>query len=178
MKKERLEQYLNLLGIPALAAVCGLIVFFSPEAAAVLVAKIVGWLLVLGGAVKAISMAGKPSRPTSWIAPAIGIILGVVLLRMPMVLATTLGRFLGILLVARGADDLRKSNYSAAKVLGIITVAVGALLILNPLTLTRTVLRLCGAVVAIIGIVNILEKLREMKLLESGGKPNIIDADE
>lgn len=178
MKKERLGQLLNLIGIPALATVLGLILLFNPDSATALAAKIVGWLLVIGGAGKAISMAGKPVRTTSWIAPAICVILGVVILRYPMLLAEGIGRFLGVLLVGKGASDLRHSNFQKAKVLAIITIVVGAVLILTPLSLTRTLLRLCGVVVAVIGAVNIVEKLQELKLLEQGGDPNIIDADE
>lgn len=178
MKKERIWELLNLVGIPALATVLGLILMFNPDSAAALVAKIVGWLLVIGGAGKAISMAGKPSRPLGWIGAAVCVILGVVLLRYPMLLAEGIGRFLGLLLVIRGASDLRHSNLQKAKILAIVTIVVGAVLLLMPLTLTRTVLRLCGVVVAVIGVINIVEKLQEMKLLESGSEQKIIDADE
>lgn len=178
MKKERIGQLLDLVGIPVLVTVLGLILLFNPDSAAALVAKIIGWILVIGGAGKAISMAGKSSGARGWAGAAICIILGVVLLKRPLWMAESCGRILGILLVARGFHDLRKSNFQKAKVLAVVTMVAGAVLILTPLSLTRTLMRLAGMVVAVIGAINIVEKLQEMKLLEAGGDPNIIDADE
>lgn len=178
MKKERIGQLLDLIGIPVLIAVLGLILLFNPDSATALFAKVLGWILVIGGAGKAISMAGKPSGTKGLIGAAICIILGVVLLTRPLLIAEGGGRIVGILLVARGSNDLRKSSFQQAKVLAIVTMVVGAVLILTPLSLTRTLMRLAGVVVAVIGIVNIVEKLQEMKLLEAGSDSNIIDADE
>lgn len=180
MKKERIWKLVNVLGIPALATALGLILLFNPDSAAVLVCTILGWLLVLGGAVKAISMAHKhASTPTGWIVSAIGVVLGVLVLKNPLLPVESIGRFLGVLLAIRGINDLRSAgNRKPAFILAIATIAVGAVLLLVPLTLTRAILRLCGVAVAVIGAVNILEKLQEIKLLEAGSDPNIIDADE
>lgn len=180
MKKEQVKKYINLFGIPLLTTVLGLILLFNPDSATALIAKIVGWLLVVTGAVKAISMADKRtmSNPAGWLLAAVGIILGIVLLRNPLLLAKSIGRFLGILLVIRGGADLRNSVHQKARILAVVTLVVGAVLILMPLTLTHTLLRLCGVVVAAIGIINIVEKLTELKLLENGSDRTIIDADD
>ena len=179
MKKETVMKYASLFGIPVLTTVIGLILLANPDSATALVTKMIGWLLVIGGAVKAISAANRGSgTPGKWIWAAVGIILGVVVLKNPLWLAQVIGRFIGIILVIEGGSDLKKSVHRKAKILAIITLAAGAVLILTPMSLIRTILRLCGAVVTVIGIVNILEKFQEMKLLEAGSDPNIIDADE
>ena len=179
MKKDRIMKLLNLVGIPVLATVLGLLLLINPDSATVMVAKALGWLLVIFGAGKAISMANKHTGTTGgWIVAAANVIIGVLVLKNPLLLAESLGKFLGILLVIRGVGDLRRSNYQKAKILAIVTLIVGAVLILMPMILTRTILRLCGLVVAVIGIVNIVEKLQEVKRLEDGRRPDIIDAEE
>lgn len=180
MKQERIMELFKQIAIPGLVTILGLILSVNPDSAAVLVAKLIGWVLIIIGAVKAISMAtsGNTGKIVSWIWAAAAVILGVLILHDPLLLAESIGRFLGVLLVIRGVDDLRRSNHQKAKILAIVTLAVGGVLILMPMALTRAILRLCGLVVAVIGIVNIVEKLQEMKLLESGEKPDIIDADE
>lgn len=179
MKKDKLMNIVNLFGIPALTAVLGLILLLSPDTATALVTKVIGWILVVCGAGKAISMAtGHTGSVSGWVWAAVGVILGVGILSRPLILAESLGRLIGILLVIRALSDRRSSVTRGGKTIAMITLIVGAVLFLMPMTLTRTILRLCGLVVVIIGIVNIVEKLWEVKLLDSGEKPKIIDADE
>ena len=179
MKKDKLMDILNLLGVPVLTAVLGLILLLSPDTATVLVTKIIGWILVVCGAGKAISMATRHTGTVGgWIWAAIGVVLGVGILSNPLILAESLGRLIGILLVIRALSDRRNSVTQSSKTISMVTLIVGAVLFLMPMTLTRTILRLCGLVIVIIGIVNILEALRTTKRLESGEKKRIIDADE
>lgn len=169
----------NLYGIPVLTVVLGLVLLLSPDAATALVTKVIGWLLVLFGAGKAISMATRHTGTAGgWIWAAVGVVLGVGILSNPLILAESLGRLIGIILVIRALSDGRNSATKGGRTVAIITLVVGAVLFLMPMTLTRTLLRLCGLVVVIVGIVNIVEKFRETKMLESGEKPKIIDADE
>ena len=179
MKKDKLMDILNLLGIPVLTAVLGLILLLSPDTATVLVTKIIGWILVVCGAGKAISMATRHAGTVGgWIWAAAGVVLGVGILSNPLILAESLGRLIGILLVIRALSDRRNSVTKGGKTISMVTLIVGAILFLMPMTLTRTILRLCGLVIAIIGIANAAQVLRGTKKLESGEKPKIIDADE
>lgn len=179
MKKENVMKYVKLFGIPVLTAVLGLILLANPDSATALVSKIIGWILVIIGAVMTISIANeRPAPAGKWIGAAVCIIAGIVLLKNPLWLAKWIGRLIGLILVIEGGNDLKHSIHRTARVLGIVTLAAGVLLILTPMSLVRTVLRLCGMVVAVLGIVSIAEKLREIKLLEAGSDPNIIDADE
>lgn len=187
MKKETVMKYVHLFGIPVLTAVLGLILLVNPDSATALVSKIIGWVLVVIGAGKAISMANRRgSAVGGWIFAAACVILGVFLLNNPLILAEALGRFLGTMLAIRGGLDLARAlklknaggSYMIPLALAVLTFAAGAVLALLPLTLTRTIMRLCGLVAAIVGAINIAEKFREVKYLEEGSDPNIIDADE
>ena len=179
MKKDKLMNLINLYGIPVLTVVLGLILLLNPDSATVLVTKVMGWILVVCGAGKAISMAtGHTGTVGGWIWAAVGVILGVGILSNPLVLAESLGRLIGIILVIRALGERRNSATRGGKTIALVTLIVGAVLFLTPMTLTRTILRLCGLVIAGIGIAGIVEKLRESRMLESGEKPRIIDADE
>ena len=179
MKKEKLMNLLNLLGIPVLTAVLGLVLLLTPDAATVLVTKIIGWVLVVFGAGKAISMATRHTGTVGgWIWAAVAVVLGVGILSNPLILAESLGRLIGIILVIRALSDRRNSVTTGGKTIAMVTLIVGAVLFLMPMTLTRTILRICGLVIAVIGIANIVEVLRGSRRLESGEKPKIIDAEE
>ena len=180
MKKEKFLKTCSLLGIPALVAVLGLLLVLSPDSATALAARLIGWVLVAGGAAKAISMAVKFTAPSlsGWIFSLAGIALGTLVLSNPLILAESIGRFAGILLAIRAISDLRHSNYNQGKALALVTLIIGIVLFVMPMTLTRTLLRLAGIVVVIISAFNIIEKLRELKQLDSGEKPRIVDADE
>ena len=52
----------------------------------------------------------------------------------------------------------------------------GVVLILLPMTTSRLMFSLCGLVVLIIGIVMLLDRLRDRKRLNEPEDPNIIDA--
>lgn len=179
MKKEKIVKLLKPAAVPLLATLIGLILLVYPDAATIIVSQLCGWILVIYSAAKAISMATKrTSSSGGWIWAALGIVLGVVILSKPLLPVATISRFLGILLVVRSVGELQKATYRRAKILAIVTFAVGAVLVLVPMALTRTLLRLCGLVVSVVGIVNVLEKLQETKRLKSGDRPDIIDADE
>lgn len=180
MKKENIVKYVSLLGIPVLTAVMGLIVLLNPDSAAVLITKLLGWVLIIGGAVKAISDAeqNRHAGLTHWLPLAASILIGILLLKKPLLLAQGIGRFLGILLMIRGGSELKKSRLQGGRILSVATLVIGIVLLVMPMAFTRTIFRLCGMVVLALGLISIAEKLREIKLLEAGSDPNIIDADE
>lgn len=187
MNQERLKMLVKQFALPVLMTLLGLILLVNPDSAAALAAKIIGWVLVIIGAIKAISMADRNHYHTAggWIYAACCVVLGVFILKNPLILAEAIGRMLGMLLAIRGVQDIadalkqKKAGYPyrGELVLAVITLAAGVVLAVLPLTLTRTILSLCGLVAAVIGIVNILEKIRELRL-PAGRGPDIIDADE
>ena len=104
------------------------------------------------------------------------LVVGVWLLKNPLLLAAGIGRLVGILLLIRGIQDLLSSNYGRGKVLSLITALLGLVLILLPMTTSRVVFSLCGLVVLVVGITMLIDRLRLRRLMGGDDDPNIIDA--
>lgn len=179
MKKELIKHWVDLLLIPALVVIFGLVLLAMPDSASILISRILGWILILLGAGTMISLAGRSPAPVGrWIIAACGVILGIYILKNPLLLAQAAGRCTGLLLILLGVREIRQSPRKSmvSLCLSVAVALVGLLLVLLPLTLTRTIFRLCGLVAVVIGVAVILKKLEEQKRLERG-KDSIIDAD-
>ena len=175
MDTKKIEKYLNTFGMPVLTVLAGLILLVNPDGATALVTKLVGWVMVILGAGMLVRPALKNIHiaPGTWIWGGGLIVVGVLLLAKPMILADSLGRLFGILLLIEGISRFRVSG---SRLVPVLTIAAGAALVLIPRTLTHTLLAVCGIVLVVIGVVNILGRLKETKRLEQGD-PNIIDAE-
>ncbi len=94
MKKEDILAYVRLLAVPVLTVLLGLILLFSPDTASALVGKILGWVFVLTGAgVGAGGFLGEKTRQNNRIVwSVIFLVLGIWILREPLMLAKILGR--------------------------------------------------------------------------------------
>lgn len=177
MNKEKVFALIGKLWAPVALMVLGAVLLFNPDSASVLISKLLGYALIafaIGFGIAAISSA--EGRTGKSVAAVVLAILGGWLTRNPLALAAWIGRLVGILLVVDGVQDiLRLKKEGQRFLLPLIVTAVGAVLILLPLTTTRLVFSLCGIVVLIIGIVMLLDRLKEQKQLNSGGS-DIIDA--
>lgn len=172
MKKYKLSELLNRFGMPVTLMVLGLILLVNPDSAAVVIAKILGWVLTAAGVGYGVAAVLTPYRRVSrlfW--AAVSAILGGTLLAAPLLLAKNIGRFLGILLAIEGGDWLRKGS----KITGVCLLAAAVGLIFAPMTLSRVVFSLCGVVVLVIGGLLFYARLKEQRYLNSG-ESNIIDA--
>ena len=158
---------------------CGALLLVFPDSAVALVTKIVAWVLVGIGVFKVMkNLKDSATYWGDWVATVLYFLLGGYLLVNPLAISETIGRFLGILLIIHGMSDLRASRYGSGRAIGILTAVAGMVLVVIPRTLFNTLLGLAGLVLLIVGIVNLVEKLRHNRCLEQGGDPNIIDADE
>lgn len=189
MDMERIKRLLRLYAWPGLLVVLGLILIFSPDTASVLISKVIGWVLIGIGACIAIAaiLGGGYGRTGRVVYAVLCLGVGIFISAFPLVLAEALGRFFGLFLAIRGAVGIRnamqKKNadlpWQNSMIIAGVTLAAGAVLVLLPLTLSRIILNICGAVLILIGIVNIVGTYRESKALEDGSRrPDVIDADE
>ena len=176
MDLRRIERFLNTYGLHILSVIAGLVLLLNPAGATALVTKLIGWILVIIGAVMLIRPALRREHITTgnWIMYGLGIAVGVLLLARPMLLADGVGRLFGILLVMEG---FRNRRLCGTRLTTVLTIAAGVVLVIMPRTLTNTVLAICGIVLMIIGAVNILSKLGGIKRLNDAKDPNIIDAE-
>ena len=93
----------------------------------------------------------------------------------PLAWAAWGGRIIGLLLLLRGIRDFTQSVFTQGKVLSAVTAVLGLVLILLPMTASRMVFSLCGAVILAVGGGMLAERVWEKKNW-GNDDPNIIDA--
>lgn len=176
MKKTEIEALLRLYTMPALLLALGLILLLNPDSAAIVIAKIIGWILSVSGIGYGISVfLGSPQGKNGRIVTAVVcLLMGSVLLVNPLVLARNIGRVLGIILAVEAGQIFWKG--SGSKIMGILTLVGAVVLVTAPLTASRLVFSLCGLILTCIGIAQLLDKNRRRKLNKGKEKPDIIDA--
>ena len=81
-----------------------------------------------------------------------------------------------LLLTVRNTFAIAAIGVVALLVGVVALIAGGVVLVVLPMTVSRWVFSLCGLVMTIVGVVMLLERLKERKFLDDGGDPNIIDA--
>ncbi len=176
MKKTEIEALINLYAMPVLLMVLGVILLLNPDSAAIVIAKILGWILSVAGTGYGIyALLGPEKGRTGRIVTAVVcLILGSVLLMNPLILARNIGRVLGVMLAVEGGQILHK--HSGSSMLGILTLAGAVVLVLAPMTASRLVFSLCGLILICIGGAQLLDRIRRKKLHKGSDKPDIIDA--
>lgn len=177
MDMKKLKKLWDLCGMQLLLILFGAILLLFPDSAVALVTKLIAWILVLVGGVMIFKSLSRHEDVKKWIMPALGALAGGYMLANPLVVSNLIGRILGVLLIIQGMNDLRKSRYQSAKVLGGLTFGAGLVLMLIPRALVNTLLALVGLVLIVIGVINCADKLRHGGRLEEGSDPNIIDAE-
>lgn len=177
MKKNDMFALLYQLASPLALTLLGIILLFSPDTAAVLISRLIGWgFFAVGigfGIAALVSRGGDVGKIIGAVA-CIGA--GSFLIGNPLWLARGIGRVLGIFLMLRGARDFFQSRLRGGKILSLVCAGLGVVLTVLPMTVSRWVFSLCGLVMAVVGVVMVLERLKERKYLEGGDDPNIIDA--
>ena len=177
MKNNRVLDMLFQLASPIAVTLLGLLLIVNPDSASVLIARIVGWVLTVIGIGFGIgAIFDRDHAIRKGITAVMFACAGGTLAAQPLLLAAWIGRIIGLLIAFRGIRDLMiSSSYGYSRILAMITTAVGAVLVVLPLTTSRLVFSLIGVVVLFIGIGMLLDRLKHRKKL-SGGDDNIIDA--
>ena len=155
--------------------IMGLILLLNPDSLSALISTVLGWALLLAGVgFLAAAVLNRFGTLSSVVGGLVCFSLGGWLLRHPLVLAAGIGRIAGILLIIRGAQEWFDSRLSRGRLLAAISVVLGILLVVLPMTASRVVFSLCGLGVLIVGAVMLVERLRD----SDGPKnpPDIVDA--
>ena len=177
MKKQEILSYIRLFLAPVLVMLLGLILIINPDSATVLISKILGGIIILiaiGFGVSAIF--DSKGRSVKAITSVVMAIVGGWLVNNPLALAAWLGRFIGVLLIIDGLQDIGElRRFGKTFLLPLIVTIVGAVLVLMPMTTSRLVFTLCGVVVLIIGAAMLLDRMRSKPRLKS--RSDIIDAE-
>lgn len=187
MKKYSPAQLLNMLAMPALTVILGLILLLSPDSAAALVGKVLAWVTILAAvALGAGSVFGSAvNRNKHTIAAVICGAVGLWMLMNPLFLTKIIGRVLGLYLLLRGFQDGRthlqlgggKIAFTPGMVFSGVTAMIGLVLILVPLATSRVLFSVIGIVMICVGLAEGIDRLKGPKLLDEGQDPNIIDVE-
>lgn len=177
MKKEKLLYLVERLSMPVLVCVLGLVLLFSPDTASALVGKVAGvGLLVVAAVYLADGFALRVDLGRKFFLGLLCLAGGIWLLGDPLALAAWIGRIAGIVFLLRGLDNLSQARrMGLATTWPLVTTLAGVLLVLSPMITSRLVLKTCGLVLAIVGGVLTVTRLRQQRRLDEPQDPNIID---
>ena len=176
MKKQEIFDLMYQLAAPVALMLVGLVLIFAPDTASVLISRLLGWCLTLAGIFTGIWAIFSGNKVGKGIM-AVGLVcIGGFLSANPLVLAAFIGRIIGVLIALRGLRELflcRSRGHG--QTLALVLTVAGIVLILLPLTTSRIVFSLCGAVVLVLGVLMLLDRLKDVRRLPKG-KDDIIDA--
>ena len=163
--------------VAVLVILLGLILIFNPDSATALISKLLGGIIILIGVASGISaIFEKKARTAKAIVAVVMALVGGWLVNNPLALAAWIGRFIGVLLVIDGLQDIQELRKCGKTfLLPLIVAVVGVVLILMPMTTSRLVFTICGVVVLVIGAAMLLDRLKSRPRLKSAG--DIIDAE-
>ena len=183
MKKINWTNFLSLAALPLLQLLLGAVLIFNPDGALAALFRVFGWLLVAVAAVLLLSMnsdrSWRPGKTVSAVLCGIG---GLILVRDPLILAAGTGKFLGLLLIIRALAGMvqggRTSGRPARHALGEVPeLILGAFLLLSPMSPTRLIFGIIGAVLAVGAVIKLIALNRDPAASRQRD-PKIIDADE
>ncbi len=163
--------------------VIGAVLTLSPDIASAAVSALLGWILVGVGAVGLLMGVLDGLGGKSVLGGVIALVLGIFLLKNPMLLAELIGIPIGIFVVSQGVRIFREARQARTRggmwlpgmIMGVAVLMLGARLILSPLSASRFVVSVGGIVLVVCGLVNIVSHHREPRYIEND---HIIDADE
>ena len=187
MRKFSPTQLMNMLAVPVLTVILGLILLLSPDTASALVGKVLAWATVLAAlALGAGSVFGGADLRSGRTVAAVACgAVGIWMLMNPLFLAKIIGRILGLYLLLRGLQDGRahfrlrggRPVFTHGLVLAAVTSVIGLVLILVPLATSQVLFSVIGIVMICVGAAEGIDRLRGRKLLDEGSDPNIIDVE-
>ena len=175
MKKHQISAWISRFATPAALILLGLVLLFCPDTASALISKVVGWGLLMGAIIVAVAMVVDGDWSLSRVLPVLVLAMaGRWLMAHPLAWAAWGGQIIGLLLLLRGIRDFTQSVYTQGKILSAVTAVLGLVLLLLPMTASRLVFSLCGAVILAVGGGMLAERIWENK--NQDDDPNIIDA--
>ncbi len=164
----------------------GVLLFLFPGESLVIAARVLGGAVLLYGVVGVISYLLAESADRSYLKLVFYILIGLVgaaILITPGFIIDIFPILVGILIVISGIDTIvtcfavkrAGGSMGLLLVLGLITLALGALIIANPFKVQATLVRIIGAVLVYGGVVDIIEVIKSRKLPKAGEETIAVD---
>ncbi len=146
---------MQMLLTAVLTLILGIMLTVMPGIAIETLFLILGWILVITGVVSILSSLlrhGKPIGQGDLVLGLVELATGLVVLLRPTFLVSVVGIVLGILLIMHGARDVQSARESKALgygwkmalTVGILTLVMGVLIIFNPFSTAKVLLRVAG----------------------------------
>ncbi|MGM9604903.1 MAG: DUF308 domain-containing protein [Faecousia sp.] len=162
---------------PVLTCILGLILIFRPGSLTTSIAWAVGVLIALVGAGKLVAFFRDPRKDILRLCGAvILLVLGFSIMRNPVSLERQIGLVIGIVLLLQGIRGFVSPFAAHEKITSGLCCAMGVLLMVLPLTISRLAVILCGVVVLLIGIGMVADLLTGSRSGGAGSPDDIIDA--
>lgn len=147
----------NALVTAVLYTALGLVLLLWPELSTSVLCMALGLILVVCGLIDiAVFLLHRDGSLYAAAHLVVGVILaavGIWLMARPTLVAVVIPRIIGVLICVHGASDLgdaltlrknESSRWAAALLLGLVTLALGAVLVFNPFEAFTTVIRIIG----------------------------------
>lgn len=163
---------------PALTCVLGLVLICNPGSLTATIARLIGIVIALVGIGKLVGFFREMQLKKDYWGLAgavILLVLGFSILRDPVSLEKQAVRLIGILLIMQAIRGYTDPLAAHDQVTSTLLTIAGAVLLLMPLAVSRFVVVLCGIVVLLIGIGNVLD-LAKGRTHPTGSDDDIIDA--
>ena len=178
MKKQDILSLIQLLLVPALLILLGLILVINPDTASALISKLIGYALTLAAVGTGLAAVfSRTKKIQKGICAVVLAMVGGWLMMHPLWLVAWISRFLGLLIMVNSGMDLFYAiNQKHNAVFYAAATAIGAILVLMPMSASRLVFTLCGIAVLVIGGVMFYDRIRGRRWLTEGEDSNIIDA--
>lgn len=162
---------------PVLTIVLGAILIFKPAALTSTIAWCVGLIIALVGAWRLVQYFSQKSRELwTLLGGVILLVLGLSVLKNPIIVEKRIGQVVGILLILQAVRSFLDAVTSREKTTAIVTGVAGIAVMLMPLIIPRIAVVACGVVMLIVGIDMVLDLLRSSGNSGNSGDPDIIDA--
>lgn len=174
MKNEKILNWFQMYLTPAVLILLGIVLFFNPDMGSALIARVLGWgVMVVGIGYVIAALTLRNNLPAKIIAAIVCFAIGGWLLSNPLKLAAAIGRIVGILIAIRGAQDITHAvQWKQGMTYALATTAVGILLVVLPMTTSRLVMVGCGIVLVLFGGAMLLDRIKRDY---RSGDSNIID---
>lgn len=194
-KGEEMRSYLkglkwNMVIIAVLTIVMGVALVANPNAAALTICRLLGWIILISAAVSVFFYlnGGRSFWETSALVLAvIGVIVGIYIIRRPSAIVKFLGYLMAGILLVHGVNDVKEANaarnyrdehWGVALVLGVINIIFGILIVWNPFSSAAVLMTIIGIALVYDGVTDLLIVLRVSKLagkIERELREDIID---
>jgi uncharacterized membrane protein HdeD (DUF308 family) len=150
-----------------LTILLGLILILAPGTAVRTIFLVVGWMLLLTGAgslLTALCSRGKPMGQGDLVLGLIQVATGLVVLMRPGFLLSLAGIVLGFILLLHGVHDIQNAReakamgyeYRLSLVVGVVTVVMGLVVMINPFSTAQALLRFAGLFLLLDGLGDLL----------------------